>query len=41
MQRYFFDFVTQHRSMYDYKGQEFSTLQGALRLAELIAIDLV
>ena len=40
VQRYFFDFVAKDRSVYDYNGREFSTLQGALQLAELIALDL-
>jgi hypothetical protein len=40
MQRYFFDFVRQDRSVYDYSGREFATLQAARQLAELIALDL-
>lgn len=40
LERYFFDFVAQDRSIYDYVGREFGTLQGAQQLAELIALDL-
>jgi hypothetical protein len=40
MKRYFFDFGTQGRSMYDYKGHEFATPEAAYQLAALIALDL-
>jgi hypothetical protein len=40
MERYFFDVVAQGRSVYDYVGREFATLEGAQQLAELIALDL-
>jgi len=40
MQRYFFDVVSSTRSMYDYTGREFPTIQNAMDLADLIAVDL-
>jgi len=41
MARYFFDIVGQnHRACYDYKGQETSSPEKALNLAEVLALDL-
>jgi hypothetical protein len=40
MKRYFFDLVSRDRSEYDYCGLEFSTLDAARQVAELIALDL-
>jgi hypothetical protein len=39
MRRYFFDFVGQNRSEFDYQGRELGSAEKALRLAELIALD--
>ena len=40
MEKYFFDLVGQDQSQYDYRGQVFSGPEKAVRLAELIALDL-
>ncbi len=40
MKRYFFDLVSGDRSEYGYCGGEFSTLEAARQVAELIALDL-
>lgn len=40
MTRFFFDFTTQGRSLYDYVGDEFLNPKGACRHAEAIALDL-
>ena len=40
MNRYFFDVVLNSHSEYDYRGREFSTVEKAAQLAELIALDL-
>jgi len=39
MRRYFFDFVDQTRSEFDYRGREMHSADKARELAELIAID--
>ena len=38
--RFFFDYTTRGRSLYDYSGDEFRTLQSAIEFAEAIAEDL-
>ena len=40
MNRYFFDVVLKSHSQYDYRGREFSSVEKAAQLAELIALDL-
>jgi hypothetical protein len=40
MNRYFFDVELKNRSEYDYRGREFSSVEKAAQLAELIALDL-
>jgi hypothetical protein len=40
MNRYFFDVVLKNRSEFDYRGREFSSVEKAAQLAELIALDL-
>jgi hypothetical protein len=40
MQRYFFDFIHEGKSDYDYSGRFLSTPREAQELAELIAFDL-
>jgi hypothetical protein len=40
MCRYFFDLVGQKRTEYDFRGREFSSLEDAFQMAEIIAIDL-
>ena|ERR1700691_5799011 len=40
MQRYFFDFTTRGRFLYDYEGDEFPNPHGAYQYAEAIALDL-
>jgi uncharacterized protein DUF6894 len=40
MNRYFFDVVLKSHSEYDYRGREFSSVEKAAQLAELIALDL-
>jgi hypothetical protein len=40
MNKYFFDVVSQHRSEYDYQGCALDAPEEALRLAELVALDL-
>jgi hypothetical protein len=40
MQRYFFDFIHEGKSDYDYSGRLFSTLGEVQALAELMAFDL-
>ena len=38
--RFFFDYTTKDRSLYDFKGDEFHSPQGAIEFAEAIAEDL-
>jgi len=38
--RFFFDYATTDRSLYDYHGSEFQTSHGAFDFAEAIAQDL-
>jgi hypothetical protein len=38
--KYFFDLVGQQQSEYDYQGRVFSASVGALKLAELMALNL-
>lgn len=40
MRRFFFDYRTKDQSLFDYRGQEFHTLQGALEFAEAMVHDL-
>jgi hypothetical protein len=40
MNRYFFDVVLKSHSEYDYRGREFSSIEKAAQLSELIALDL-
>src|ERR1700730_12936831 len=40
MEKYFFDLVGQDQSQYDYRGRVFSGPEKAVRLAEVIALDL-
>jgi hypothetical protein len=40
MVKYFFDIVRKGHPEYDYQGREFSSLEKAMQLAELIALDL-
>jgi hypothetical protein len=40
MTRYFFDYTTQGRSIYDYRGDSFLNSDGACEFAEVIALDL-
>lgn len=40
MTRYFFDYATQGESLYDYRGDEFRTVQAALEFAGAIVEDL-
>ena len=40
MTRYFFDYTTKGKSLYDYRGDSFLTSQGACEFAEVIALDL-
>lgn len=39
MQKYFFDIATTSRVYHDFQGRVLSTLEQALTLAELIALD--
>lgn len=38
--RFFFDYTTRDRSLYDYRGDEFRTAQAAIEFAAAIAEDL-
>ena len=40
MTRYFFDFTTRDRSLFDYRGDEFLSSRAACEYAEMIASDL-
>lgn len=40
MTRFFFDYTNKDRSLFDYRGEEFKGLHGALEFAEAIAHDL-
>ncbi len=40
MKRFFFDYTTNGQSLYDYRGDEFRSLQSAIEFAEAIAQDL-
>ncbi len=40
MMRFFFDYTTKDQSLYDYRGDEFRSPQGAIEFAETIAQDL-
>ena len=41
MTRFFFDLTTRGQSLYDYKGDEFLSCEGARQHAEAIALDLM
>jgi hypothetical protein len=41
MARYFFDVVNESGVAHDYQGRDFSSLDGAKRQGEMIAIDLL
>ena len=40
MNKYFFDVVSQNHSEYDYQGRVLDAPEKALRVAELVALDL-
>ena len=40
MTRFFFDYRTSDRALYDYGGQEFRSVQGAEEFAQMIVQDL-
>ena len=40
MMRFFFDYATEGQSLYDYRGQEFRTPQGAIEFADAIVQDM-
>jgi hypothetical protein len=40
MIRFFFDYTTEDRALYDYRGEEFKSPDGALDFAEAIVLDL-
>jgi hypothetical protein len=40
MKRFFFDYTTKDKSLYDYKGDEFPSCQHAFEFAEATALSL-
>ena len=40
MKRFFFDYKTKDQSLFDYRGQEFHSIQAALEFAQAMAYDL-
>jgi hypothetical protein len=40
MTRFFFDYRTRDRALYDYEGQEFKSVQSAEEFAQMIVQDL-